>query len=58
MSTVQSTMQESLKSIRNGNNNIVKLERMNCLIEQSNKLMDMINANKEEVNKLRQEMVE
>ena len=36
--------------------NISRLERIHCLLEQSNKLMDIVIANKKEIKTLREQI--
>jgi len=36
--------------------NLSRLQRMNCLLEQSNKLMDIVIANKKEIKTLREQI--
>jgi hypothetical protein len=36
--------------------NLSRLQRMNCLLEQSNKLMDIVIANKKEIETLREQI--
>jgi len=38
--------------------NLSRLQRMNCLLEQSNKLMDIVIANKKEIKTLREQIGE
>ena len=38
--------------------NLSRLQRMNCLLEQSNKLMDIVIANKKEIKTLREQISE
>ena len=38
--------------------NISRLERIHCLLEQSNKLMDIVIANKKEIKTLREQIGE
>ena len=56
-----SIIQQAVKSITgnvaaNQLDNLSRLQRMNCLLEQSNKLMDIVIANKKEIETLREQI--
>lgn len=58
-----SIIQQAVKSITgnvaaNKLDNLSRLQRMNCLLEQSNKLMDIVIANKKEIETLREQISE
>jgi len=42
--------------VTNQLDNISKLERIHCLLEQSNKLMEIVLANKKEIKTLREQI--
>ena len=57
-----SIIQQAVESITgnvaaNKLDNLSRLQRMNCLLEQSNKLMDIVIANKKEIETLRAQIV-
>lgn len=56
-----SIIQQAVESITgnvatNKLDNLSRLQRMNCLLEQSNKLMDIVIANKKEIETLREQI--
>jgi hypothetical protein len=56
-----SIIQQAVESITgnvaaNQLDNLSRLQRMNCLLEQSNKLMDIVIANKKEIETLREQI--
>ena len=58
-----SIIQQAVESITgnvaaNQLDNLSRLQRMNCLLEQSNKLMDIVIANKKEIETLREQIGE
>jgi hypothetical protein len=58
-----SIIQQAVKSITgnvaaNKLDNLSRLQRINCLLEQSNKLMDIVIANKKEIETLREQIGE
>jgi len=58
-----SIIQQAVESITgnvatNKLDNLSRLQRMNCLLEQSSKLMDIVIANKKEIETLREQIGE
>jgi len=56
-----SIIQQAVESITgnvatNKLDNLSRLQRMNCLLEQSSKLMDIVIANKKEIETLREQI--
>ena len=56
-----SIIQQAVESITgnvaaNKLDNLSRLQRMNCLLEQSNKLMDIVIDNKKEIETLREQI--
>ena len=59
MSIAQEAVKNTTGSVvTNQLDNISRLERIHCLLEQSNKLMDIVIANKKEIKTLREQISE
>jgi len=59
MSITQQAVESITENVAtNQLDNLSRLQRMNCLLEQSNKLMDIVIANKKEIKTLREQIGE
>jgi len=59
MSITQQAVESITENVAtNQLDNLSRLQRMNCLLEQSNKLMDIVIANKKEIKTLREQISE
>tara|TARA_R100001244_G_scaffold39782_1_gene36149 strand:- start:171 stop:347 length:177 start_codon:yes stop_codon:yes gene_type:complete len=57
MSITQQAVESITENVAtNQLDNLSRLQRMNCLLEQSNKLMDIVIANKKEIKTLREQI--